>query len=69
MQNRWGCPYLDLAEFEIDPMLVTRVPAYIARQQSLAPVMIDNNQLLIASPHPLDPQVEDDLRLARRPSR
>jgi hypothetical protein len=58
-----GLPYLDLAEFEIDTILMTRVPAFIARQQSLAPVMIDNNQLLVASPHPIEPQVEDDLRL------
>lgn len=58
-----GLPYLDLAEFEMDAMLAARVPAYIARQQSLAPVMIDNNQLLVASPHPIEPQVEDDLRL------
>ena len=58
-----GLPYLDLAEFEVDAMLAAKVPAFIARQQSLVPVMIDNNQLLVASPTPIDPQVEDDLRL------
>lgn len=58
-----GVPYLDLAEFEIDPVLARRVPAYIARQQSLAAVMIDNNQLLVASAHLLEPQVEEELRL------
>jgi hypothetical protein len=58
-----GLPYLDLAEFEMDPMLASRVPAYIARQQSLAPVMIDNNQLLVAAAHLLEPQVEEELRL------
>jgi hypothetical protein len=58
-----GLPYLDLAEFDIDPALARRVPAYIARQQSLAAVMIDNNQLLVAAAHVLEPQVEDELRL------
>lgn len=58
-----GLSFLDLAEFDIDLSLIRRVPAYIARQQSLAPVMIDANQLLIAAPHTLDPQVEDEVRL------
>jgi hypothetical protein len=58
-----GLSFLDLAEFDIDPLLAARVPAYIARQQSLAPVMIDNNQLLVAAAHLLEPQVEEELRL------
>ena len=58
-----GLSYLDLADFDMDPLLAARVPAYIARQQSLAPVMIDNNQLLVAAAHLLEPQVEEELRL------
>ena len=58
-----GLSFLDLAEFDMDPMLAARVPAYIARQQSLAPVMIDNNQLLIAAAHLLEPELEEQLRL------
>ena len=35
----------------------------IARQHSCVPVMVDVNQVLMASPNPLDPEVEDELRL------
>jgi hypothetical protein len=58
-----GLSYLDLGDIEFDELLAKRVPAIIARQHSLVPVMIDNNQLLIASPAPIDPHVEDELRL------
>ncbi len=58
-----GLPFLELADFEVDPLLAARVPAYIARRQSLAPVMIDDNQLLVAAADLLEPQVEEELRL------
>ncbi len=35
----------------------------IARQHSCLPVMVDGQQLLMASPNPLDPDVEEELRL------
>ena len=35
----------------------------LARQHSCVPVLIDNKQLLMASPNPLDPDVEEELRL------
>ncbi|HEX3726477.1 MAG TPA: hypothetical protein VHV08_09555 [Pirellulales bacterium] len=58
-----GLPYLDLADIPLDAGLIARVPAHIARQHSCVPVMIDNQQLLMASPNPLDPNVEEELRL------
>jgi hypothetical protein len=58
-----GLPYLDLADIVLDPNLIARVPPHIARQHSCAPVMIDDQQLLMASPNPLDPNVEEELRL------
>jgi hypothetical protein len=58
-----GLPYVDLAETGVDPEWVPQVPAVIARQHSCVPVMMDDGQLLMASPHPLKPDVEDDLRL------
>jgi hypothetical protein len=58
-----GLPYLDLNDFAIDESLVRRVPAAIARTHSCVPVLIDANQLLMASPNPIDPQVEEELRL------
>lgn len=58
-----GLPFLDLAEFAIDAAVLPNVPAHIARQHSLTPVMIDNQQLLVAASQPIDPLVEDEIRL------
>ncbi|MGD9646903.1 MAG: hypothetical protein AB7U73_14415 [Pirellulales bacterium] len=58
-----GLPYVDLAETGVDPEWVPQVPAVLARQHSCVPVMMDDGQLLMASPHPIKPDVEDDLRL------
>lgn len=58
-----GLPYLDLTDIECDAFLLPKVPAVLARQHSCVPVMIDDDQLLVASPHPLKPEVEDELRL------
>jgi hypothetical protein len=58
-----GLPYIDLDDVGVDESLVPRVPPATARQQSCVPVMIDNEQLLMASPRPLVPDIEEDLRL------
>jgi hypothetical protein len=58
-----GLPYLDLSDVPINPQLIASVPAHIARTHSCVPVMIDGNELLMASPNPLDPNVEEELRL------
>jgi len=58
-----GLPYLDLADVPLNLALISKVPPVLARQHSCVPVMIDNNQLLMASPTPLDPEVEEELRL------
>jgi hypothetical protein len=65
-----GRPYLDLADLEIDPELVDQLPAALARQHSCVPVMADEDRVLVASPLPMNPDVEDDLRLRfGRPAR
>jgi hypothetical protein len=58
-----GLAYLDLADIEFDESLVRQVPAVLARQHSCAPVLVDDKQLLMASPNMLSPEVEDELRL------
>ncbi len=40
-----------------------RVPTYLARQHSCAPLMVDEGAVLMATPHPLVPDVEEELRL------
>ncbi len=58
-----GLPYVELDDIGVDQQLVGRVPAATARQHSCVPVMTSEGQLLVASPNPLVPNVEEDLRL------
>ena len=58
-----GLPYLDLRDIPLNKGLIAKVPPAIARQHSCVPVMIDDKQLLMASPNPIDPNVEEELRL------
>ena len=58
-----GLPYIELEDVGVDEALVPRVPPTLARQHSCVPVMTDEGQLLMASPNPLVPDVEEELRL------
>jgi len=58
-----GLPYVELEDVGVDEELVPRVPPTLARQHSCVPVMVDEGQLLMASPNPLIPDVEEELRL------
>jgi len=58
-----GLPYVELDDVGVDEELVPRVPPTLARQHSCVPVMTDEGQLLMASPNPLIPDVEEELRL------
>jgi hypothetical protein len=58
-----GLPYVELAEIGVDPQLAPQVPPTLARQHSCVPVMQDDGQALVASPRPLIPEVEEELRL------
>jgi hypothetical protein len=58
-----GLPYLELSDIALSAELIPRVPATMARQHSCVPVLIDGNHLLMASSHPINPDVEEELRL------
>jgi len=58
-----GLPYLDLEDMTIDESLINVLPPAFVRQNSCVPVMIDDNQVLVASPFPINPDVEEQLRL------
>lgn len=58
-----GLPFLDLTDVTLDHELLEKVPARLARSHSCAPVIVDEQQLLVASPNPLAPEVEEELRL------
>jgi hypothetical protein len=57
-----GLPYLDLADVTIEPELLRSISAVTARTYSFVPVMVDDGQLLLASPNPLALDVEEDIR-------
>lgn len=58
-----GLPYIELQDVGVDEELASRIPPTTARQHSCVPIMVDEGQLLMASPNPLIPDVEEDLRL------
>lgn len=58
-----GLPYVELDDVGVDERLVPQVPPVMARQHSCIPVMTDEGQVLMASPNPLVPDVEEELRL------
>lgn len=58
-----GLPYVVLDDVGVDERLVPQIPPSTARQHSCVPIMADDGQLLMASPNPLVPDVEEDLRL------
>ncbi len=58
-----GLPSLDLSDIKIDESLFPKLSAVLARSHSLVPVMVENDQLLLASPNPIDLQLEEDLKL------
>ncbi|MCE9607200.1 MAG: hypothetical protein K8U03_20125 [Planctomycetia bacterium] len=58
-----GMPFVDLASMTFDESLIPTVPAIMARQNTLVPVVVDDGQVIIASPKPLKPEMEEQLRL------
>ena len=58
-----GLPYIDLGDVGVSEELAPKVPAVLARQHSCVPVMADHGVLLMASPNPLVPEIEEELRL------
>jgi hypothetical protein len=58
-----GLPYVELSDLTIDESLIPKVPATLARQHSCAPILIDEGQLLLASPNLIAADVEENLRM------
>jgi hypothetical protein len=58
-----GLPYVELEEVGVDEELVPQIPSTTAKQHSCVPIMADGGQVLMASPNPLVPDVEEELRL------
>jgi hypothetical protein len=58
-----GIPFLELDDITLDGSLIPRMPAVLARRNSCAPIMAADGYVLVASPNPLSPDLEEELRL------
>ena len=58
-----GLPFIDLEDVQIDERLVPQIAPDTARSHSCIPFMIDGERLLMLSPNPILPDVEEELRL------
>lgn len=58
-----GLPYVELSALTFEEGLIPTVPAIMARQNTFVPVLRDDKEVIIASPKPLKPEIEDQLRL------
>jgi len=56
-----GLACVELAQIGVDPALASRVPAALARQHSCVPLIADGGEVLVASPNPLSPDLEEQL--------
>ena len=54
--------YLDLAEVSVDLELVQRIPATIARRHRAVPVLVADDELVVAMANPADVVAIDDIR-------
>ncbi|MGL4593452.1 MAG: hypothetical protein ACRCUY_01845 [Thermoguttaceae bacterium] len=58
-----GLPFVCVEDVGIDDTIAQQINPNTARQHSFVPLMIDGNQLLLASPRPVNPDVEEELRM------
>ena len=58
-----GLPFIDLEDVDIDERLIPQIAPNTARSHSCIPFMIDGERLLMLSPNPILPDVEEELRL------
>lgn len=61
---QYGFPYLPLANYNINPEIITIIPSRVARQYLLIPVDRVGNNLTIAMSNPLNTHAIEDLELS-----
>ncbi len=57
-----GMEVVDLDEIEIDPVVINKVPANMAKSYNVIPIKFENRVLTVAMSNPHDVNVLDDLR-------
>ncbi|MDR2643050.1 MAG: general secretion pathway protein GspE [Planctomycetaceae bacterium] len=58
-----GLPFVSIDEIGVDEEIAAQINPNTARHHSFVPLMIDRGQLLLASPKPVNPDVEEELRM------
>ena len=59
---RFGVPYIKLNHFDVDPDAVKLIPAHIARQHLVMPIVLDQDKLIVAVSDPTDTDLINMLR-------
>ncbi len=62
LAKQQGMPFVDLEKAKVAPEIVARVPAEVARDQGLLPLMIKDGKLVVAVDDPLKRILADQLR-------
>ncbi|MCK4261953.1 hypothetical protein KAW55_00345 [bacterium] len=60
--ERYGCPYLPLANYEMNPEAIKMVPEAVARKYLLLPVDKMGNLLTVAAANPLETRVVEAVK-------
>lgn len=60
---QYGFPYLPLSNYDIDPGVISIIPARLARQYLIVPIDKIGNNLTIAMSNPLNIQAIEDVEL------
>ena len=60
--RRFGVPYVKLNHFDVDPDAVKLLPAHIARQHLVMPLVLERDKLIVAVSDPTDTDLINMLR-------
>lgn len=58
-----GLPFVDLNDVGVDPIIAPQINPNTARMHSFVPLMSDQGTLILSSPKPISPDVEEELRM------
>ena len=62
LSERFGVPFINLRQFDVDPNSLASVPVAFARKHQVMPVLLDGDRLLVALPDPTDTELINMLR-------
>jgi hypothetical protein len=58
-----GSPFIRIEDVGVDEEIARQINPVTARQHSFVPLLVDRGSLLLASPKPVNPDVEEELRM------